>query len=114
MHFKSQRIDARVDHAIVTIDITQVFLNELDTPVEATYQIPIHPDQKIVVAGLKFQIGEKMVESKIQEKAKAQERYDDAISAGNAALLFENSDKEEFLKMTIGGIQPMQEVVVKL
>lgn len=55
-----------------------------------------------------------MVESKIQEKAKAQERYDDAISAGNAALLFENSDKEEFLKMTIGGIQPMQEVVVKL
>ena len=41
MHFKSQRVDARVDHAIATIDITQVFLNELETPVEATYQIPI-------------------------------------------------------------------------
>jgi FtsZ-binding cell division protein ZapB len=43
MHFKSQRIDARVDHAIATINIIQVFLNELETPVEATYQIPIDP-----------------------------------------------------------------------
>jgi hypothetical protein len=65
MHFKSQRIDARVDHAIATIDITQVYLNELETPVEATYQIPFGHDKKIVVAGLKFQIGEKIVESKI-------------------------------------------------
>jgi hypothetical protein len=65
MHFKSQRVDARVDHAIATIDITQVFLNELEKPVEATYQIPIEKDNKIVIAGLKFQIGEKLVESKI-------------------------------------------------
>jgi hypothetical protein len=71
MHFKSQRVDARVDHAIATIDITQVFLNELEKPVEATYQIPIDKDKKIVIAGLKFQIGEKLVESKIQEKVKA-------------------------------------------
>jgi hypothetical protein len=46
MHFKSQRIDARVDHAIATIDITQVYLNELETPVEATYQIPFGHDKK--------------------------------------------------------------------
>jgi hypothetical protein len=51
MHFKSQRVDARVDHAIM--------------------QIPIDKDKKIVIAGLKFQIGEKLVESKIQEKVKA-------------------------------------------
>lgn len=114
MHFKSQRVDARVDHAIATIDITQVFLNELETPVEATYQIPIDQDKNVVVAGLLFQIGEKMVESKIQEKNKAKEKYDDAISAGNAAVYGEDSEDEKFLKMTIGGIQSMQEVTVKL
>ena len=65
MHFKSQRIDARVDHAIATIDITQVFLNELETPVEATYQFPTDPDQNTVVSRVQFQIGEKMVESKV-------------------------------------------------
>lgn len=104
MHFKSQRVDARIDHAIATIDITQVFLNELETPVEATYQIPIDQDKNVVVAGLNFQIGEKLVESKIQVKAKAKEKYDDAISGGNAAVLAEDSDDEKHLKMTIGGI----------
>lgn len=55
-----------------------------------------------------------MVESKIQGKAKAKEKYDDAISGGNAAVLAEDADDEKHLKMTIGGIQPMQEVTVKL
>ncbi len=71
MHFKSQRIDARVDHAIATIDITQVFMNELDTPVEATYQFPTDPDQNTVVSRVQFQLGDKIVESKITEKVKA-------------------------------------------
>ena len=115
MHFKSQHIEARVEHAIATIDITQVFVNELETPVEATYQFPTDPDQNTVVSRVLFEIGDKQVESKVIERVKAQEKYDDAISAGNAAVLVEESEKDkDVLKMTIGGIQPMQEVTVKL
>lgn len=60
-------------------------------------------------------MGEKTVEGKVTEKVKAQEKYEDAIAAGNAALLVEESEKDkDLLKMTIGGIQPMQEVTVKI
>jgi len=60
-------------------------------------------------------VGEKTVEGKVTEKVKAQEKYEDAIAAGNAALLVEESEKDkDLLKMTIGGIQPMQEVTVKI
>ncbi len=48
-----------------------MFLNELDTPVEATYQFPTDTDQNTVVSSVKFDIGDKKVESKIVEKVKA-------------------------------------------
>lgn len=90
-------------------------MNELDTPVEATYQFPTDPDQNTVVSRVLFELGDKKVESKVTERVKAQERYEDAIAGGNAAVLVEESDKDkDLLKMTIGGIQPMQEVTVRL
>ncbi len=45
------------------------------------------------------------MESKVVERVKAQEKYDDAVAQGNAAVLVEESDKDkDLLKMTIGGI----------
>ena len=46
-----------------------------------------------------------MVESKVQQKEKAKEKYEDAIAGGNAAVLVEESEKsKDILKMTVGGI----------
>ncbi len=67
-------------------------MNELDTPVEATYQFPTDPDQNTVVSRVLFELGDKKVESKVTERVKAQERYEDAIEGGNAAVLVEESD----------------------
>jgi hypothetical protein len=40
-------------------------------------------------------------------KEKAKEKYEDAISRGNAAVMAEESEKsKDILKMTVGGIQP--------
>ncbi len=46
-------------------------------------------------------------------KEKAKQKYEDAISRGNAAVMVEESEKsKDILKMTVGGIQPQQEVSV--
>ena len=113
MHFKSQSINVRVDNAVAVIEIQQVFINELEEPVEATYQFPTDPDQHTVVSKVLFQLGDKEVEGKVIGKEKAQERYDDAIAGGNAALMVQESAKDkDLLEMQIGGIQPAQEVRV--
>ena len=113
MHFKSQSINVRVDNAVAIIEIQQVFINELEEPVEATYQFPTDPDQHTVVSKVLFQLGDKEVEGKVIGKEKAQERYDDAIAGGNAALMVQESAKDkDLLEMQIGGIQPAQEVRV--
>lgn len=64
-----------------------MFVNELDSPVDATYRFPTDPDENTVVSRLIFELGEKTVEAKIMAKERAQERYDDALAGGHAAVM---------------------------
>ncbi len=97
----------RVENSIAVIDISQVFLNELDVPVEATYKFPTDPDQHTIVSRVRFELGDKEVEGKIIAKEKAQEKYEDALAGGNAALMVKESEEDkDLLEMQIGGIQP--------
>ena len=76
---------------------------------------PTDPDEHTVVSSLTFSIGDRQVQGKVQEKERAKERYEDAIAGGNAAILMEESEKDkDLLKMTIGGVQTGQEVVVRV
>ena len=105
MHFVSQSFNVKIENSIATIELKQVFLNEIDEPVEATYSFPTDPD--IVFSKLKFKIGEKEVIGKVKDKEEAKENYDDAIAGGNAAVIIEEESKDkDLLKMTLGGIQP--------
>lgn len=111
MHFVRQSITAKVENSIATIELKQVFVNELEDPIEATYSFPTDPD--IVVSKLVFKLGDKEVIGKVKDKEQAKENYDDAIAGGNAAVLLEEESKDkDLLKMTIGGIQKDQEVHV--
>ena len=65
------------------------------------------------VSQIKFKLGDKEILSQVALKEKARQRYEDAISRGNAALMVEESEKsKDVLKLTVGGIQPQQEVSV--
>jgi len=50
-------------------------------------------------------VGDKTIEGKIMEKEKAQNKYDDALAAGNTASLMKES-KNEFMELNIGNILP--------
>jgi len=90
-------------------------VNELEDPIEATYQFPTDPDQLTVVSKMIFELGDKTVEGKVVSKENAEERYDDAIAGGNAALMVKENEKDKnLLEMKIGGIQPAQEVKVTI
>ena len=90
-----------------------MFINDSEEPVEATYQFPT--DSQTVVSRLHFQLGDRSVEGRVQSKEKAQERYDDALAGGNAAVLVKENEKDkDLLEMKVGGIQPAQEVTVTL
>ena len=50
-------------------------------------------------------MGDKIVEGKVSEKQKAQEKYQDALAAGNAAVMVREDERDkDLLRMSIGGI----------
>lgn len=80
LHFQSQSLTARVENSVAVLTLEQSFLNELESPVEATYQFPT--EEAIVVSRVRFELvgTGKTIEAKVQEKEKAKERYEDALA----------------------------------
>jgi Ca-activated chloride channel family protein len=55
-----------------------------EQPIEVQYKFPKLKDA--VVARMVFTLDDRTIETKVEEKEKAQEKYDDAIAAGNTAV----------------------------
>jgi hypothetical protein len=75
--------------------------------------LPTDPDA--VVSKLFVKIDDKLVESKIMEKEKAKEEYDDAIASGHSAALMQESEEDkDLLKLFVGNILPNQIATIKI
>ncbi|CDW72326.1 UNKNOWN [Stylonychia lemnae] len=110
---KSQTINARIMNSIATIEIIQQFFNDTSQPLEVTVNVPIEEDY--VIGKLMVQIDDKVIEGKILEKQKAQEKYEDAVAQGHTAMMAQEDDqKEEVIKLTIGNLLPGQEATLHL
>ena len=71
---------------------------------EATYEFPL--EKGTVLSKLVAQIDGKTVEARVKAKEEAKERYDDAIAAGNAAVMAEREEKNECMKIKLGNLLP--------
>ena len=56
-------------------------------------------------------LDDKVIESKLLEKEKATEKYEDAIASGNSAFLMKE-DKNKLIELVVGNINPGQKVKV--
>ncbi|CDW74212.1 UNKNOWN [Stylonychia lemnae] len=109
---KNQRVNVRVMNSIATIEIIQTYFNDTSDPLEVFLNVPV--DQEYGVGKLIVQIDEKIIEGKILEKQKAQERYDDAVAAGHTAALAQEEEDKEEIKLIIGNLLPGQMAIVHL
>ena len=73
--------------------------------VEVTFKFP--KEENSVISKMLITIGDKTIEAKVMEKEKAEQKYDDAIAAGNmAALLSEKNEDVDMHEVTLGQILP--------
>ena len=74
---------------------------EDEKSVEVTFKFP--KEENSVISKMQITLGDKTIEAKVEDKDKAQEKYDDAISAGNmAALLTEKNEDADMHEVNIG------------
>ena len=105
-------IYSQVNEVFASTSVTQKILNDSDNPIEVEVLIKKNLDN-IIFSSFYAQIGDSTkVKSKVIKTEKAEEKYTDSISSGNAAI-YTDIDKEDKNKIIvhIGNIPPKQELI---
>jgi len=70
---------------------------------EVSLKFPTETDHTL--SNLTIQIGDDIIEGKILKKEKAKEKYDDAIAAGNTAVMAEEKeDEKDVVNLKVGNL----------
>lgn len=85
--------------------------NFLDAPVEGVFTFPMLPETSI--SEVEISIGDSKVQSELREREQALRTYSDALDQGHHATLLEENTPNIFT-MSVGGIEPGQEISVKI
>jgi Ca-activated chloride channel family protein len=104
-------ITGNVDGDGIVWNITAVFTNPLDSPVEASFTLPL-PNGGAVV-GMSMKIGDRIIEADIKEREAARVEYEQAKEQGFTTALFEQ-DRAEIFTISVGNIHPGEGISVEI
>ena len=102
-------IDSKVNELYAKTLVTQKYKNESENPIELKIYIY---KSNMIFSSFKAQIGDSVkVKSKVIKKEKAEEKYTDSISSGNAAIFVsEDPTNENRIIINLGNIPPKEEL----
>lgn len=83
-------------------NITQYYVNYLNEPIELVLYFPYNSN--IQFSKFTLEMNNKTVISKVIEKEKAKEKFNDAIASGNVGAMASQDDKDQNIKVNIGNI----------
>uniref|UniRef100_A0AAY4AQ44 von Willebrand factor A domain-containing protein 5A-like n=1 Tax=Denticeps clupeoides TaxID=299321 RepID=A0AAY4AQ44_9TELE len=110
---KGVEVEVHVKGHVATVTSTLKYVNEEQSPIEAVFVFPLPGDAAVCHFGAK--IGDAEVVAELQDKEKAREQYDDALSSGHQAFLLEESDKSpDVFRMNVGSLRPGESAAVSL
>ncbi len=104
-------LTCNVNEVYCSTECVQYFSNSLSNPIELSISIPIK--QEIQFNKFKATIDKKIIISKVLEKEKAKEKYNDLISSGNSAFIGDYDDNEMCYDIVIGNLLPNQKVILE-
>jgi hypothetical protein len=100
------KVEVVIRDSMAMTKVQQSYVNPAvdGRPLEAKFRFPKMKDT--VVSKMTFKIGDRTIEAMIEDRAKAEEKYDDAIAAGNCAYKMSQDRKdEELYEIEVGNIQ---------
>lgn len=112
-HFplKSTDVTTNINGMIAETYVTQVYVNEGDTPINANYVFPT--SSTVSVHGMTMVIGNERITAQIKEKEEAKVEYEEAKSEGKSASLMEQKRPNVFT-MDVANIMPGDTVSIEL
>ncbi|MDZ4804365.1 MAG: VIT domain-containing protein [Candidatus Eisenbacteria bacterium] len=104
-------IDVSVHDTVSNLTLRQFYRNGERVPIEALYSFPV--GDLSAMHRLEVRIGDRLIRAAIDEKDLALAAYDDALAAGNRAILLDQ-DRPNILTLSLGNLLPGEEAVVTI
>ncbi len=108
---KNTKVTVTISGVIADVLVEQTYINEGKQPIEAIYVFP--GSTNAAVYGMQMQIGDRIIEAKIEEKEKARNIYTKAKEEGKRASLLEQHRPNVF-QMNVANILPEDVISVTL
>lgn len=96
---------------LVRITLEQTFRNPHDEPLRVTYSLPLPADG--AVSGFAFRIGEERVVGQVDAKARARQRFEDAILEGRTAAILDQ-ERTSLFTQEVGNVPPRTQVICEV
>uniref|UniRef100_A0A667ZG51 von Willebrand factor A domain containing 5A n=1 Tax=Myripristis murdjan TaxID=586833 RepID=A0A667ZG51_9TELE len=111
---KGIEVEVEVRDHVATVVSTLHYENKEDKPLEAVFvTFPMPADA--AVCHFSAKIGQTQVVAEVQEKQKAREEYDDALSSGQQAFLLEESEQSpDIFSLSVGSLPPEESASIRL
>ena len=111
MSLVSVEIDSKVNELFTKTNVTQKFKNDSNDPLEL--KIHIFKNYNLIFSSFQAKIGDSItVKSKVIKKEKAEIKYTDSISSGNAAIfVYEDPFEQKKIIINMGNIPANEEVI---
>ncbi len=100
---KESKANVQISGTIAHVQLTQVYHNNGDAPIEAKYVFPM--STKAAVHHMQMTIGERVVNAKIFEKEQAKRVYAEAVNEGKRAAKLDQA-RPNIFQMKVGNIMP--------
>ena len=93
-------INSELNEFYAKTNITQYYKNYSENPIELILKFPYN--SSVQFSKFTLEMNNKKVVSKVLDKEKAEEKYNDAIASGNVGVI--STIKDKFIKVNIGNI----------
>lgn len=107
--FRGVHYNVFIEGLMAKMAIEQKYTNTFDTNIEAVYTFPLV--SSAVLLNVEIKINERILKGQIVEASEADERYDQAITDGDRAIMVEK-DSAGVYTVKVGNILPSDDITV--
>ncbi len=100
---QSVNVEAKIENLLCEVTIKQVYSNLEKINIEAVYTFPLPLSAALLDMTIKT--GTRELKGVVIEKTEAEDRYEDAVTDGDTAIMLEQVDPGLYT-MNVGNLQP--------
>lgn len=105
------RVEGDLRGVLLEMTVEQRFRNPTDSNLEVVYSFPL--PWGAVLLGVEVMLGSKRLDGSVVEKKKAEAKYEEALSEGDAAIMLEQNEDHSY-SLNLGNLAAKEPCVVTL